>query len=205
MEFEYTLTDFVEPFLSLFVAMNAIGVLPLFIGMTEGMSIKLRRSLVVRAITTAFAIAIVIVLAGRVIFETLGITVDDLRIGGGIILLVLSITDLLFSNLTRKTQGNGDSAGDLGVVPLGTPLTVGPAAITTILVLQEGYGYLPTVAALVGNLSVSFTLFYFGPAVIGIIGAGASRAIGKVASLFLAAISVAMIRTGVVGILSGLG
>jgi multiple antibiotic resistance protein len=154
MELDLALTDFVEPFLSLFVAMNAIGVLPLFIGMTEGMTVKHRRSLVRRAIATALAIALVIVLAGRVIFDTLGITVNDLRIGGGLILLVLSITDLLFSNLTRKTQSNGgaDAAEDLGVVPLGTPLTVGPAAITTILVLQEGYGYLPTVVALIANL-----------------------------------------------------
>jgi len=206
MELDLALTDFVEPFLSLFVAMNAIGVLPLFIGMTEGMTVKHRRSLVRRAIATAFAIALVIVLAGRVIFDTLGITVNDLRIGGGLILLVLSITDLLFSNLTRKTQSNSgaDAMEDLGVVPLGTPLTVGPAAITTILVLQEGYGYLPTVVALIANLIVSFTLFFFGPAVISYIGAGASRAIGKVASLFLAAIAIAMIRTGVVGIVNAL-
>jgi multiple antibiotic resistance protein len=206
MELDLALTDFVEPFLSLFVAMNAIGVLPLFIGMTEGMTVKHRRSLVRRAIATAFAIALVIVLAGRVIFDTLGITVNDLRIGGGLILLVLSITDLLFSNLTRKTQSNSgaDAMEDLGVVPLGTPLTVGPAAITTILVLQEGYGYLPTVVALIANLIVSFTLFFFGPAVISYIGAGASRAIGKVASLFLAAIAIAMIRTGIVGIVNAL-
>ena len=206
MELDLALTDFVEPFLSLFVAMNAIGVLPLFIGMTEGMTVKHRRSLVRRAIATAFAIALVIVLAGLVIFDTLGITVNDLRIGGGLILLVLSITDLLFSNLTRKTQSNSgaDAREDLGVVPLGTPLTVGPAAITTILVLQEGYGYLPTVVALIANLIVSFTLFFFGPAVISYIGAGASRAIGKVASLFLAAIAIAMIRTGIVGIVNAL-
>jgi multiple antibiotic resistance protein len=202
---DLALTDFVEPFLSLFVAMNAISVLPLFIGLTEGMEITQRRSLVVRAITTAFAIAIVIVVAGRFIFETLGITVNDLRIGGGIILLVLSITDLLFSNLTRKTQNPAESSEDLGVVPLGTPLTVGPAAITTILVLQEGYGYLPTLVALVTNLGVSFTLFYFGPSIISIVGGSASRAIGKVASLFLAAIAIAMIRTGIVGIFEMLG
>ena len=201
---DLALNDFVEPFLSLFVAMNAIGVLPLFIGMTDSVEISARRSLVRRAITTAFVIAIVIVLAGRVIFDTLGITVNDLRIGGGIILLVLSITDLLFSNLTRKSQGNDTAIEDLGVVPLGTPLVVGPAAITTILVLQEGYGYLPTVVALISNLTMSFTLFYFGPAVIGYVGAGASRAIGKVASLFLAAISIAMIRTGVVEIVQAM-
>jgi len=185
--------------------MNAIGVLPLFLSLTDGMALSDRRSLVRKAITTAFAIALVILLTGRFLFETLGITVNDLRIGGGIILLVLSITDLLFSNLTRKTASDNGTTADLGVVPLGTPLTVGPAAITTILVLQEGYGYGPTLFALILNLIVSFTLFYFGPALLQVLGRGASRAIGKVASLFLAAISVAMIRVGVTEVIATMG
>lgn len=199
----------VEAFVPLFVAMNTFGVLPLFIGLTEGMDTPTRRGLVRKAILTAFIIAAVVVGAGRFIFETLGITVNDLRIGGGIILLVLSITDLLFSNLTRRTQnqsstGAVESTDDIGVVPLGTPLTVGPAAITTLLVLQEGFGYAPTLIALVANLVISFTVFYFGPALLSVIGASASRAVGKVASLFLAAISVAMIRTGIVETVSAL-
>ena len=201
--------DLLEAFVSLFIAMNAISVLPLFIGLTEGMTLTTRRRLVRKAIATAFVIALVILGAGRFIFEGVGITLHDLRIGGGIILLVLSITDLLFSNLTRRTQsqetsGALSSAGDIGAVPLGTPLTVGPAAITTILVLQEGVGYVHTLLGLIPNLAISFTLFYFGPALIARFGSDTSRAIGKVASLFLAAIAVAMIRTGIVGVLGTL-
>jgi multiple antibiotic resistance protein len=161
-----------------------------------------RRNLVVQAISTAFAIALVILLTGQFIFETLGITVNDLRVGGGLILLVLSITDLLFSSDTRRSPEEGT---DLGIVPLGTPLTVGPAAITTILVLQRGAGYVPTLTALVANLAISFALFYFGPRLLAVVGTSATKAIAKVASLFLAAISVALIRVGVVGIVEALG
>lgn len=199
------LPAFIEAFLALFVAMNVLSVLPLFIGLTEGMETKARRSLVVRAITTAFVIALVILVSGRFIFNTLGITVNDLRIGGGLILLVLAITDLLFSNLTRRTPGQGDeSATDIGVVPLGTPLTVGPAAITTILVLQKSVGYTVTLSALVANLAISFAVFFFGPALIAIVGSNASRAFAKVASLFLAAIAVALIRVGLVETINAL-
>jgi len=212
--FEFTPNDVFEAALALFVAMNAISVMPLFLGLTEGMTLPARRGLVKKAITTAFVIALVILVAGRFIFDSLGITVNDLRVGGGIILLVLSITELLFSNLSRKTSSSNmpgqpsaapDTSDDLGVVPLGTPLTVGPAAITTILVLQEGVGYVPTLLALVLNLVVSFTLFYFAPAIVQLIGASASRAIGKVASLFLAAIAIAMIRTGVAEFIATMG
>lgn len=193
---------YVEAFLSIFVAMNVFGVLPLFMGLTEGMTLPTRRALVKRATATGFGIALVILLAGQFIFQTLGITVDDLRIGGGLILLVLSITDLLFSNLTRQ-PGKGDAAeaesgADLAVVPLGTPLIVGPAAITAILVLQNSVGYAPTIVALVANLSITYVVFYFGPALIALIGNGAARAFAKVATLFLAAIAIALIRTGIV-------
>jgi multiple antibiotic resistance protein len=158
-----------------------------------------------KAIITAFIIAVVILLTGRVIFQTLGITVDDLRIGGGIILLVLSITDLLFSDTTRRSPSEAGSRESLGVVPLGTPLVVGPAAITTILVLQESYGYWMTLGSLMANLLLVLLTFVFAPTLIAWIGTSASKAIGKVASLFLAAISVALIRTGVTGILGHMG
>lgn len=196
---------FVEAFLPLFVAINVLSVLPLFIALTDGLATPARRRLGLKAILTAFIIALVILLTGRVIFQTLGITVDDLRIGGGIILLVLSITDLLFSDTTRRSPSDGSGQEDLGVVPLGTPLVVGPAAITTILVLQESYGYWLTLSSLVANLFLVLLTFIFAPTLIAWIGTSASKAIGKVASLFLAAISVALIRTGVAGILGHMG
>lgn len=196
---------FFEAFLPLFVAMNVLSVLPLFIGLTDGLPTRARRRLGMQAVTTAFVIALVILLTGRLIFSTLGITVDDLRIGGGIILLVLSITDLLFSNRTRRTPSDDGVEESIGVVPLGTPLVVGPAAITTILVLQESYGYWMTLGSLVANLVLVLVTFFFAPTLIAWIGTSASKAIGKVASLFLAAISVALIRTGVAGVLDHMG
>lgn len=196
-------TPYIEAFLSLFVAMNVFGVLPLFLGLTEGQSLRARRVLVKRATATGFGIAIVILLTGQFIFQTLGITVDDLRIGGGLILLVLSITDLLFSNLTRQPGNDPDAGTDIAVVPLGTPLMIGPAAITAILVLQNSAGYIPTVTALVTNLGIAYVVFYFGPALIALVGNAAARAFAKVASLFLAAIAIALIRTGIQNVILG--
>ncbi len=199
------LQPFVEAFLPLFVAINVLSVLPLFIALTDGLVPSARRQMGVKAVATALVIAVFIPLTGRVIFQTLGITVDDLRIGGGIILLVLSITDLLFSDTTRRSPSAGGVGEDLGVVPLGTPLVVGPVAITTILVLQESYGYWMTLGSLVANLLLVLLTFVFAPTLIAWIGTGAAEATGKVASLFLAAISVALIRTGVAGILTHVG
>lgn len=193
---------YLESFLPLFVAVNLAGILPLFIGLTEGFTPGARRKLATEAVGTAFVIALLILFAGQVIFETLGITVNDLRVGGGLILLVLSITDLLFADFKRRAPEPG--AEPAGVVPLGIPLIMGPAAITTVLISRESFGYLPTLTSLVVNLLLVLVAFYFGPALMARLGTSASKAIAKVASLFLAAISVAMIRSGVVGMVQSL-
>ena len=200
---------YLESFLPLFVAINLPGILPLFIGLTEGRSPQARRRLIAVAGTTAFVVALLILFAGQVIFRTLGITVNDLRVGGGLILLILAITDLIFSDFKRRAPSDdgGDDGADaeLAVVPLGIPLTIGPAAITTILVSQQSFGYLPTLASLVANLALVMLAFLFGPALMARLGASASKAVAKVASLFLAAIAVAMIRAGIFGMIAAGG
>ncbi|MEL6612201.1 MAG: MarC family protein [Bacteroidota bacterium] len=207
MDFSF-LSVFLEAFLPLFVAFNIPGILPLYIGLTETMDPRARWRLLVRALTVAFVIAVLMLFAGQVIFQVLGITVNDLRVGGGLILLILAITDLLFSEqMQSRRSGNGkhddeedDMAPDaeaLAVVPLGIPLIMGPAAITTILVSQQSYGYAPTLLSVVVNMALVLTAFHFGPRLMTLLGPSTSKAIAKVASLFLAAIAVAMIRTGI--------
>lgn len=194
---------YLESFLPLFVAINLPGVLPLFIGLTDGLSTAARQRLVIQALTTAIVVAILILFAGQVIFRIMGITVNDLRIGGGLILLVLSITDLIFGDFKRRAPENGGTSS-IGIVPLGIPLIFGPAAITTVIVSQQSFGYVPTLVSLVANYSLVLVGLFYGPALLQKLGAGVAKAIAKVASLFLAAIAVAMIRAGVIGILASL-
>jgi multiple antibiotic resistance protein len=92
----------------------------------------------------------------------------------------------------------------VGVVPLGIPLIIGPAAITSVLVSREAYGYLPTLTSLVLNMILVFLVLAFSPWLGRIMGNAVSRAVGKVSSLFLAAISVALIRAGIVGMIQAL-
>jgi len=128
--------------------------------------------------------------------------------GGGLILLVLSISNLIFGDYRRRDptgreNGEGEDLASVGIVPIGIPLIVGPAAITSILVSREAYGYLPTLSSLVINMVLVFLTLAAAPYIGRFTGAAGSRAIAKVASLFLAAISVAMIRAGVLGMIKG--
>ena len=206
----------VAAFLPLFVAINIPGILPLYIGMTETFTRHDRRRLLVGALAAAFVLAVLMLFAGQVIFDTLGITLNDLRVGGGLILLVIAVTDLAFGDAKdrrggkkadrKKVEAAGEAPDgepiDLPVVPLGIPLIIGPGAITTILVTEADLGWIPTLIAIVLNMALVFVTFSFGPSLLKRFGPGTSKAIAKVASLFLAAISVAMIRAGVLGMIA---
>lgn len=195
--------DYIESFLPLFVAINAPGILPMYLGLTEGLSPGGRRKLTFQASATAFLVAVLILFAGQLIFSLLGITVNDLRVGGGLILLVLSISNLLFGDFRRRDP-KIEGEPEVGVVPLGIPLIMGPAAITSILVSREAYGYLPTLTSLTANIALIYLVLILGPYIARFVGPSTNRAIAKVASLFLAAISVAMIRAGVVAMVKAL-
>lgn len=203
------MNPYIESFLPLFVAINAPGIIPVYLAVTENLTAAQRRRLTFQAILTASLIAVLILFAGQLIFSLLGITVNDLRVGGGLILLVLSISNLLFGDFKRRDPRNleglesdedGESAS-VGVVPLGIPLIVGPAAITSVLVSREAYGYLPTLTSLSVNMALVWLTLVFSPFIGRVMGPAVSRAVAKVASLFLAAISVALIRAGVVGMI----
>ena len=198
---------YIESFLPLFVAINPMGIIPLYLSVTEKLTTAERSRLTLQAMVTAVALSVLILFAGQLIFSVLGITVNDLRVGGGLILLVLSISNLAFSDFRRRDPTAGEDGEDdpasVGIVPIGIPLIVGPAAITSILVSREAYGYMPTLVSLVINMVLVFLTLAAAPYIGRFTGSAGSKAIGKVASLFLAAISVAMIRAGIMGMIKG--
>ena len=190
--------DFLYCFIPLFVAIDVLGVLPIFVSLTGGLVKTGRRKLVLEASLTALAVSVLFIVAGKEIFGFLGITLSDFRIGGGIILLVLSVNDLLFAH----EQQRKDPGSSLGVVPIGIPLIMGPAALTTILILVNSYGYFLTTLALAANLTIVYFVFNYSDIVIRLLGSAGSRVFSKVASLFLAAIAVMMIRVGITDAIS---
>ncbi len=190
------LPDFLHPFLlsviPILVAVDAPGALPLFVGMTEEMADAERQRTVRQSILTAFVVTIGFVVLGQAVFAALGIRVEDFMIAGGVLLLVIAITDILTAGERRKTPG-----ATFGVVPLGTPLIAGPATLTTTLVLVGQYGYLPVVVSLIVNILFAWLVFAQAGRIIRLIGINGSRALAKVASLLLAAIAVKLIRSGI--------
>jgi multiple antibiotic resistance protein len=191
---------FLLAFIPLFVAIDVFGVLPLFVALTDGMDDARRKKLTLEATVTAFAISVVFLAAGKLLFSFLGITESDFRVGGGVVLLVLAVKDLLFSKERER-----DPESTVGVVPIGIPLIMGPAALTTIIILVDSYGYIPTIASLVVNMAVVFAVFSQSKVVTQVLGNAGSRAVAKVAALFLAGIAIMMIRSGITDMIARMG
>jgi multiple antibiotic resistance protein len=181
-------------FVPLFFAVDAVGVLPMFIGMTEDLERSRVRKIILQSLITALLVAVLFVFVGRALFEFLGITIADFMIAGGLLLFIISIRDL-FS--VKKSQREVD-IDTLGAVPIGVPLIVGPAVLTTSLICIQQYQLLNTLGALVLNILFAGVAFWFGRFIIRIIGSVGTKVVSKIASIILAALGVMMMRKGIV-------
>ena len=183
-------------FIPLFVAIDIFAVLPIFISLTGEMPESERRAIIRQSTITALAVSLLFVAIGEAVFRVLGITFNDFKIAGGLILLVIAILDLI-----RFSKDKRIPEDPIGVVPIGVPLIVGPAVLTTLIVLIDHYGIVPTLISLIVNLLIVWLSFQKAQNIIKLIGKNGIIAISKVMALLLAAIAVMMIRLGLEGIL----
>ncbi len=190
--------DLFLAFIPIFVAVDPIGLLPVFMALTSGLDSKAKRTVIVESILTALCLAVGFIVLGKAVFQLLGITIGDFMVAGGIVLFCIAVMDLLVSAKQRFIPSE-----DLGVVPLGTPLLVGPAVLTTSFIIIDEYGLAATLVAILLNILLAGCVFLFSDPIIKRFGEGGSRALSKVMALLLAAIAVMMIRKGLWQILAG--
>jgi multiple antibiotic resistance protein len=186
-------------FVPLFVAMDALGLLPLFVRLTQGLNRARIQRVIFESVITAMVVALLFLFIGRSVLSLLGITVADFMIAGGALLFVISLSDLIGSE-KRRLQIDQDS---VGAVPLGVPLIVGPGVLTATILLSSQYGTVPTVAAIVFNIAVVGIVFLLADTIIRVLGRAGTRTISKLASLILAAIGVMMVRKGIMLLIGG--
>jgi multiple antibiotic resistance protein len=195
MHYDYKI--FILSFIPIFVAIDVLGLVPIFLSLTSEMKSPEKKKLITDATLTALAVSLVFLFGGRMIFNFLGITENDFRVGGGIVLLVLAVIDLTVTG--EKIRAPQTS---VGVVPIGIPLIIGPAVLTTLLIIVDSYGYLAAVIGLLANLFLVWLIFRNSDYIIRVMGEAGSKAFAKVAALFMAAIAIMMIRIGLTAMIA---
>lgn len=184
-------------FIPLLVAVDPFGILPVFASITADLDARRRRAIALRAVPTALVIGVVFFVLGRPLLDFLRIGVPDLQIAGGALLFVYALLDIL---ATGKPAVHEEHS--MGVVPLATPLIVGPAVLTLGLVLVDKHGHLPALAALVVNLLLLLVLMLGLDTILRVVPMNTMRAANKVVDVLLAAIGVSFVREGISAVLN---
>jgi len=193
------LQDFVMTFVPLFIVIDAFGSLPFLITAGEDVDKRQRRKIVHFAVLTATVVGLIFLFLGQFILNVMHIKVQEFAIAGGIILLVLSIKYMMTGHMVTVAKEEL-----VAVVPIGTPLTVGPATIATLLLLAGQYPIYIVLISFIFNMLVTWVIFLLSQKIAGFLGPGGLTAISRVFSLLLAAIAVSMVIAGLdsLGIIS---
>ena len=182
---------FTLAFVPLFIAIDAIGLPPIIISLSEGMTVRERKKMVHVAILTALLVGLIFLFLGKAVLTLMGISVGAFAIAGGIILLVQSIR-----NMTSGRMIDAVKEEMVAVVPIGTPLLAGPATITTLLLLTSQIPLAIVLEAFVVNVLLAWAICLGSYQILKVMGQGGVRALSRVFSLLLASIAVTMILKG---------
>lgn len=194
------LKPYAVTFVPIFLAIDIIGTVPIYLALTEELSKKQKRKLLAESILTATVLAVAFGLLGKVILRGMGITIEDLRIAGGILLFILSV-HLLMPERNRNAKTSKEAWEDVGVFPLATPLITGPAVLITTMMLLDAFGVVVTMTSLILNMLVAWLVLRFSDLLVNWLGRSGIRAISKISYIFLGAIGIMILRLGILGVI----
>jgi multiple antibiotic resistance protein len=199
--FTFDLVLFGEAFILFFAILDPIGAVPIFMAVTEGYE-ETRKRIVRESVILATAILFVFASVGWIIFQTLGITLNDFRIAGGIVLFAVA-----FEHLSgRESKSRNPQPEEVAAFPLATPLLAGPGAISAVVILANPpYGPLVTFLVITGNGILAYLILNRSNWVQRILGINGTRALTRITALLIAALAVSFVREGIVNIVTSMG
>jgi multiple antibiotic resistance protein len=198
---------FLNSFVLFFITIDTIGNLPFFISLTEGAKIKKKNQIAIKSVIYAFFILILFAYLGRYLLDALGVTLDSLKIAGGVILMFIAI-DILFEKRKKRREKKVEAALDektydeIIIFPIAIPFIAGPSTLATIILLMGNYSasinfqivvILALIAALIVSLllmlGANFTTKYIPPQIL--------HATSRVFAFILAALATQFIIDGI--------
>jgi multiple antibiotic resistance protein len=199
-------------FVSVLTIVNPIGGLITFVSLTSGVSEERRRRIAKRSVTIACVLAVIFAVSGELILRVFGITVDSLRIAGGILLFIVAL-NMLFGKASPKGVTNEEvedasKREDISVFPIAMPLLTGPGTITTVIVLIRTGKTLGLkiidILAILGVFAVTYLIFRFADRINRVLGVTGSLLVSRLMGLLLASIAVNFVAVGAMNIYKSL-
>lgn len=195
-------TFLITAFVALFVVIDPIGLAPLFVALTAGMSHAKRRRIAVRATAISIGVLLAFSIFGEGILHFVGISMPAFRIAGGILLFITAL-DMLFERRQKRREDQAEddeNDDDPSAFPLAIPLIAGPGAIATVILLvgqtSDTAGYFTVMAALAAVLVMVFVMFLGASFLERLMGKTGINVITRLLGMLLAALSVQFVLDG---------
>jgi len=197
---------FLNSFAVLFVAIDAVGIGPLFLSLTYGASTKQRYKIALRSSLIAFIVLLIFAYGGQFFFNWIGISLNSLKVAGGIILLIIAIEMLLDKRRIRREENASKALSEktideITVFPLSIPLIAGPAALTSIVLLINANSFsnenlLMVYLALTSVMIVTLLHMLFSTFIAKFAGKNILNVFSRVIALILASLAIQFVIDG---------
>ena len=195
----------VEVFVTLFVIMDPVGTIPIFLSLTGGRSPASARRAAWQAVAVSFVVICLFAFFGQQILKYLHISLPALQGAGGLLLLLVAL-ELLTDNEKEPTAGSGTN---VALVPLGTPLLAGPGAIVAVMLFVQSVDDVADFTAVsLGVVLVHLSLWAamrFSLPILRLIRESGVLLVTRIAGLLLSAIAVQLVADSVRAFIAGEG
>ncbi len=202
----------IRQFVVFFVVIEPISLVPIFGALTRGGSVRYRRKMALKAAVLSASILVIFAFIGDYLLEVLGISVDAFKIGGGILLFMISV-DMVFArdsglrSTTVREQEEAQYREDISVFPLAFPLIAGPGALATVLLMTGETGgdtlaYIGMISVIVIVVLLVLVLLLTTPLVMRVIGRSGADVLARLFGVVLAALAAQYVLDGIHGAFS---
>ncbi|MGC8496535.1 MAG: MarC family protein [Thermoplasmata archaeon] len=190
--------QFLHIFIPIFVIVDPFASVALFISLTAGLSKPATSKIIKESVLWGFLILLIFALIGSYILEFFGISIEALMIAGGLLMLIVGIEMVREGDKPRATRKGQEEEelGDIGIVPLATPMLAGPGAISLMIILVASYDLWIVLASTVLVFLIVYIFFKFSTIVYRMIGMKGARAFTRVMGLLVAAFAMQYILNG---------
>jgi multiple antibiotic resistance protein len=200
-------TLFIRALVGVFVIVNPFGNVPIFISLTSRLTSEERRNAIIKSMIIATAILLVFALIGKVLFDLLNVTLDSLRIAGGLLMLAIAF-DMLMGRSPASRIDEAEERESVAVTPMATPLLAGPGAMTTVMIyMNDAQTQVLKASILIAILlamTAGFIILINCETVYNIIRKDGARVLTKVMGIVLATIAIEMVVNGLLHVFPAL-
>ncbi len=202
---------FISAFIALFVIVDPIGIAPVFAGLTQGAPSAFQRKMAIKGVFIGTLILVFFAFMGKPFLGALGISIDALRVAGGLMLFIIALEMVFEKRQERKREAAekmDDFFEDVSVFPVALPLLAGPGAITTIMLAVADAGtdltaQFAVTAALLVVMVISLIVFLAAGPVMRLMGPTVNAVLTRLLGVILAALATQFILDGLKSAFTG--